>query len=659
MKYLFVVVSLLVCCWLQAQKFDLGKVSVKELEEKSCPTDPDAAAAILYNRGKTKFRYSENKGFVAVHEYEFRIKIYKPEGLKWANFEVPFYVGYQNLVDDRIQFDNAVTYNLENGAIVKTKLSGEGKFRKDINEFWNVASIAMPNVRAGSVIEFKYTHTSDDLGEFPVYRIQYDIPVRYSEYRTEIPEFFIYKPVILGFGNVKSEAKIVSGHQTYDNKFNQMTNLSYQQINSSYTVSDVPALVQEPFVDNLDNYRLSVHHELDRTRFPDAPEKKYSTDWEGVARTIFKDKQFGGELEQRNYFEQDLPAVTRSSNTDYEKANAILEHVKRSVKWNGKYGYYVRKGVKQAYTDKSGNVAEVNFILISMLNHAGINANPVLVSTIENGVPAFPNLRVFNYVIAAAEIDGKQVLLDATDPISAPDILPTRALNWMGRLVRRDASSAEINLVPSAVSKEMVTVMAAIGPDGKGNGKIRRQRTDYAAADFRSKHGGQDRGQYLEKLEDQLGEIKITDYTLENDKDLSQPVTETFTFAADGLAEVIGEKMYINPMLFFTTAQSPLVQSQRKLPLYFGYPKQTRYHFNLEIPAGFAVESLPQSGAVSTGENVGMFNFNIQQSGNKIQLTVTQEINAALISAGFYDPMKEFYAKSVEKQNEKIVLKKI
>ena len=42
-----------------------------------------------------------------------RIKIYKPEGLAWANFEVPYYVGYKNILDDRIKFSNGTTYNLE------------------------------------------------------------------------------------------------------------------------------------------------------------------------------------------------------------------------------------------------------------------------------------------------------------------------------------------------------------------------------------------------------------------------------------------------------------------------------------------------------------------------------------------------------------------
>lgn len=657
MKKLFLILVLF-SIGLHAQKKSFDKVSIADLQEKRYVNDTSAAAAILYNKAKTTFKYDNAKGFTAIHEYEMRIKIYKPDGLKWANFEVPYYVGYENIIDDRIKFSSGVTYNLENGQIVKTKLSGEGTFRKDLNEFWNMASIAMPNVKAGSIVEFRYTLKSNDLWEFPVFHFQYAIPVKYAEYITEIPEFYIYKPVLIGYGNIKSENKIERGHFTFDNKHHQMTSVDFQSVNSSYVGENIPALTDEPYVDNLANYRSSVQHELDRIRWPEEPEKNISTTWEGVAKIIFKDKRFGPELEQRQYFEHDMPAISKSAGNDTERIIAILEQVKRTMRWDNKYGYYTKKGVRKAYADKTGNAAEINFILIAMLNHAGINANPVLVSTIENGIPAFPNLRVFNYVIAAAQINGKQVLLDATDQYSTLDILPSHALNWTGRLIRRDGSSQEINLVPSTLSRETVMVMGKIDVTGQISGKVRVSKTDYLAHDFRERFGTQDANQYVEKLSDKLGEIDIKDYVSENKTDLGKPVTETFAFVSDHHCEHIADRLYVNPMLFFAGQKNPFVMETRNLPMYFGYPKQSKYNINIEIPDGYIVESLPKPIIISTGENVGTFNFNILQNGNHIQITVTEENNAALVSASFYEAMREFYRKMIEKEQEKIVLKK-
>jgi hypothetical protein len=58
----------------------------------------------------------------------------------------------------------------------------------------------------------------------------------------------------------------------------------------------------------------------------------------------------------------------------------------------------VMKALK-AYKDKTGNVAEINLMLTAMLRYAGLNANPVLVSTRSNGIAMFPNRTAFNYVM--------------------------------------------------------------------------------------------------------------------------------------------------------------------------------------------------------------------------------------------------------------------
>ncbi|MNF16012.1 hypothetical protein D3C80_2188570 [compost metagenome] len=51
--------------------------------------------------------------------------------------------------------------------------------------------------------------------------------------------------------------------------------------------------------------------------------------------------------------------------------------------------------------------------------------------------------------------------------------------------------------------------------------------------------------------------------------------------------------------------------------------------------------------------------MNILSQGNNIQIQMNKEINMANVSADFYDILKDFYQKMIEKQNEKIVLKKV
>lgn len=645
---------------LQAQKYELGKVSISELEQKSYPLDTTAVAAILYNKARTQFVYDHKKGFSLIHECEFRIKIYKKEGLKWADFKVPYFIGYKSNDKDRVVFSNAVTYNLENGKIVKTKVSGEGKFTKEVNEFWSEAIIAMPNVKPGSIIEFKYVMTTDAIAEFPEFKFQYDIPVAFSEYTTEIPQFFIYKPIKTGIGYVKTKAEISKGYQNFSNEHNQMVNLSYQQINTTYTAYSLAAMKEEPYVDNIENYRLAMKHELSKTVFPDAPEKNYAESWEGVAANIFKDERFGKELAKRSYIDPFMAQAIGAAVTDAEKAAAIFDFVKRTMNWNGFNGYNTKKGVEKAFSDQTGNAAEINFILIAMLNRAGLFANPVLLSTVSNGIPTFPNRTVFNFVIASVTIEGKQMLLDATDKNAAPNILPMRDLNWSGRLIRSDASSEEIKLTPKNLSKETINIVAKIGNNGHVSGKLRFVRTDYEGLYFRNKYGSQNQSLYIENLENKYQGLKVSEYTSDLDNNTVKPITESFNFESDNVAEIIEGKLYLDPLLFYTIEKNPFVLEERQLPIYYGYPFQLKYNVSIEIPEGYMVESMPKSTKVVTGEDAfGIFTFNITSADNKIQIMTTQEINTAIISNHSYNSLKDFYKKMIDKQHEKIILKKI
>jgi hypothetical protein len=645
---------------IKAQNYELGKVTVAELKEESHPKDTTAPAAILFKKGRTFFTYNLKNGFSANHVYEFKIKIYRKEGLIWADQKVRFYIGYENLNKDWVEFSNAITYNLENGSIVKTKLNNQGSFKKNINKYWNERIITLPNVKVGSIIEYKYILKSENITKLPDFDFQYRIPVNYFEYKTEIPEFYIYKPILIGGLPIESDSKFANGSQNYENEHNQSSTLTYRQINSFYSGKDIQALVDEPYINNIDNYTGSIKHELERVRMPEQPVKDYSITWEGVAATIFKDKDFGEQLNEKSIFTEDLRRLVANVGSQSERLNVIFKFVQDKMNWNEENGCYVDKGVVKAYADQTGNVAEINFILINMLKYAGIEANPVLVSTVENGVPVYPTRTGFNYVIAAAEIDGKPFLLDASHKFTSPDILPLNVLNWKGRLIKKDGTSQEVNLDPSVVSNESSNLMVKIDDSGKMEGIIRIRKTNYYAYSFRIQNANKAVENYLERLEEELGGLKISNYKIENKKtNLSDPVLETFNFVSENQSEIIGGKIFINPLLFFTRTKNPFTQEKRQMAVYFGYPTQEKFNFSLDIPEGYMVESMPKPIRISSEDKKIVFMLNISNQGNKIQIASTREINSSIFAADEYNVLKDLFQKAIISQNEKIVLKKI
>lgn len=644
-----------------AQKAVLGKVKKEELAEKVYPKDTTAAAVVVFKKAKTTFTYYEENGFVSATDFEIKIKIYKKEGFDWGNFDIPYYVGYENLNDEFVDILSAYTYNLEGDEIVKEKVVNQSKFKKVINEFWAKRTITFPNVKEGSIIELKYRLKSENISVLPDFQFQYNIPVDYAEYVSEIPEFYLYKGMVRGFVKPEITYDIEPTSQSFNSKVDKTSVgkvMRFNQIVTKYTAKDIAALKDEEYVNSIHNYYGKIEHELEVIRYPEQEPKQISTTWENVAKSIYEDERFGKELKETAYFMDDLRLLIKKDFTTKDRINAVFTFVKNKMNWDEKYGYYTKKGVAKAYQEKVGNAAEINFILLSMLKMAGVEAYPVLISTRENGLAYFPNKSIFNCVIVNAFDDQESLLLDATDKNSAINILPVRDLNWKGRVIKEDGSSSEIDLMPKLNSKEIINIIAQINPDGQAEGKIRHQYFDYNAYLYRDRNNGLVKESLIDRLEKKYSEIEVADYEVQNNFEFTKPIIENYNFTTNNSVEVIGDKMYVSPFLFFALTVNPFKQEVREYPVDFVYPHQDKYNVSLTIPEGYSLETLPSPKSVSMPDGLANFKYNISSNEKIIQLNYTIDINSAVIEPEYYEALKSFFKEVVNKQTEKIVLKK-
>ena len=645
MKKITTLVLLILSFSLIAQNYKLGKVTLDELKEKVHPLDTTAAAAILFKKGNVYFKVNTDGYWNVVTEVEVKIKIYKKEGYKFADFEKSFYSGMRG---DRLLFYDVATYNLVNGKVEKTKLKNDGEFLEQKSKYYKSRKISLPNVKEGSIIEYKYEIVSYGTSELEDFYFQYDIPANYVQYKVKTPEYFIYNKTLTGY--LKPERQ--------DILYNDVSG-NYNENGITFTLSNVKAMHDEDYVNNINNYRSKITYELSSKISYTGIVENFATDWESVTKKIYENEDFGKQLDKNNYFEEDLTAITNGLVTKEEKLNAIFNFVKNRMSWNEYNGYNCDEGVKIAYKNKVGNVAEINLILIAMLRIAGIDANPIILSTRSNGIKIFPSRTAFNYVIAGVEVENQVILLDATDKNALPNILPRRALNWIGRIIRKNDSSAQIELNPKIISKEAFTISAEIDTEGKVSGKVRHQYFDYNAYSFRDKYHGINSESHVERIEKRYDGTEISEFDLQNENELVKPVIEGFTFINDNAVEIIGDKMYFSPLLFFAITENPFKQETREYPVDFVFPNQDKYNISLTIPDGYVVETLPQTKALSMPENLASFKYIISNNGKQIQLLFTKETNQAIMGAEYYEVLKNFYKEIVNKQTEKIVLKKV
>ena len=653
-----------------AQDYKFGKVSKEELQEKFYPLDSTADAAYLYRERKTSFNYDKEIGFNVITDVHERIKIYTKEGLKKANKFINYYKP-EGGERQKISSIKAYTFNFDKGNLKKEKLSKKDIFDEERNKFWSVKKIAMPNAKEGSVLEISYKMVSPYYYGIDDVQFQYDIPVKKLAYNVSVPEYFIFKQKNKGYyfiapNKTKSRGviQINSSQRTgwtvtkttfRNDRIEYITNvLEYNQQN-------IPALKDnEPFVSNINNYRGGVKFELESTDFLKVGGglKYYSFTWENVSKEIYRSSGFGGELDKSSYFKDDLANVIANTKNDFQKVMAIFQFVKSKVKWNNYVGKYTDQGVRKAYKEGSGNVADINLMLTAMLRETGLNANPVLISTRDNGVPFFPTLEGFNYVISMVEFpDNSYVLLDATEPYSLPNVLPVRDLNWSGRKVTKNGNSVRVKLTSNNPAVEENFIMAKINNDFLVEGLLRTKFENLNAVNFRIENNHLEEKSIISSLESKYN-IEINNFRITGKDNIAKPINQMVEFLSEDLVEVINDKLYIKPLLYLAENTNPFKLKERKFPVDFGTPWKDSNNTSIEIPNGYEVESLPESLAIAMPDNLGVFKFQVKQVGNKLSTISSLEFNNSVILPQYYEILKKFYGDLVNKESEKIVLVK-
>lgn len=649
------------------QDFKFGKVNKEELMEKIHPEDSSATASVLYRRQNIRFTYTQGVGFRVLTDIHERIKIYSKDGFDYATVSQLLYKSGNDA--ETVSGLKAFTYNLENGEIVKSKMGKSAVFKTARSKYRNEEKFTLPNVKEGSVIEYQYEITSPFYSSIDEIELQYDIPINKQEITIGIPEYFMFKPLMKGYlpitpkfgtsaGRINYTTKNRSSQYAASSSFDSRT-IDYRINTTNYEMQYVPALKEEPYVNDMDNYRSAVKYELQYVQFPQEARESYSTSWADVIKKIYQSDGFGGQLKSGRYFKDDLEKIRASATTEAELIAAIFLHVQGRMNWNNINGYFVDKGVKTAYKEQSGNIADINLILTSMLQEAGLNAFPVLVSTRSHGVPMFPTREGFNYVIASVEVEGGTILLDATNKYTKPNLLPTRALNWFGKMIKKDGTATTLNLIPKKMSRESVNLSVVLQPDGAIHGKERKTYTDYDSYLFRNRYAAADEDDYLEKLENRNSGMEIVDYEVKNKKTIGKPVMESFTFNLESQADIIGDKMYFSPMFHMAMTENPFKQDSRNYPIDFTYPWQEKYVMNISLPEGYELTSKPENMSIGLVNKLGSFTYRIVENGPNIQVMVDLKIKEAVISADYYADLKELFKNAVEKQTEKLVLSKI
>jgi hypothetical protein len=150
-----------------------GFVDTTELKMTSCDFEKDAHAMVLFDRAVMVLTVP-----VIVMERQKSIKIFNDDAKDEANIKIEL---TRKFGAQRVVGLEAETITLNNGNIVYTKLDPKLVYEEHIDQSKDEVVFSMPNVKAGSVIEYRYVLEREFSHNFPTWEFQSNLPTRYSQ----------------------------------------------------------------------------------------------------------------------------------------------------------------------------------------------------------------------------------------------------------------------------------------------------------------------------------------------------------------------------------------------------------------------------------------------------------------------------------------------
>lgn len=637
-----------------------GKITVADLEKKVYAIDSSADAVVLSDIADTRIEGSSNGWFAITQRRHRVVHILNKNGYDLATVQVPLYVSGSN--EEKITDLKAVTYNLVGGKIVESKMERSAVFKEKLDEHRHLNKFTLANVKEGSIIEYDLTVTSPFIEDLDAWYFQETCPTLWSEYNLMVPEFFMYSFLSRGYHPIsinerENSQQSFTVRDTRGAGATESFNFSAGVTNYRWGMKDVPALKPEPFTFTRENHRSRMEFQLVAHLHPLTP-KNFRTDWASFINTMLESEGFGKNLGSANgWMSDDIKPVVNGSTTEMEKAYQVFRFVRDNITSIGPRGCYMSQSLKNVLKTKKGTVADINLLLTAALRYAGIQANPVILSTTWHGysMETSPMMRNYNYVVVQCNVDGKTVYLDASDRLLGFGRLLPHCFNGHARVINDEGRA--VYFKADSVREAKSSLIILTNAEGKWSGSMSQNLGYYESYHVRDAIKEKGKEEFFKKVEKDFGmDVKIFDPHIDSLGKTDLPVKLHYNFE---IAKDNASVLYINPLFGEGYRKNPFTSAERAFPVEMPYTTDETIIVNMEIPEGYVVDELPkQMVAKFDEEGKTFFEYRIAQTESNISFRCRIKIDRAFFLPEEYETLREFYNLVVKKQNEQIVLKK-
>jgi hypothetical protein len=642
--------------------FQPGKITLADFDNLGNASDSGANAIVLFDIGRRTFERNEGGDDDILLKRFIRIKVVNKNALDAGQFTlylstlVPYHNIMIKLPEEGLVSLEGRTYNRVNGVIQEVKLDRASVIIQQQGKNWATVKFAMPALKEGSIFDVMYSCRYSYIVHDLSWSFQHKYPCLWSQYDLMLPNANLYSIKYQGDSSFFKQTVKSVNRETINPLFQVKSSLIHFQ----WIKKNEPGLTPEPYIKSIKNYedKVSLSHIWTFTNYQTY--NFYTSDsWEGFSHIYyfregvedFEDDRFG-------WLKKELEQVTTGLHTKKEISIAIFKYLRDHFACTSHNDYFLSQRLKETFRDKSGNVADLNLLLTAMLKQMRIEAHPALLATVDKGVGnlTYPLPNDYNYLICVAEIDGSQILLDASQPLDAYGKLPAYCYNG-GAVTLNTRKTRFVSLMPdSLVEENRTNVIMTTDDNGVLSGNLTLNCGSQMSYKSREEIKETSLDRYLNsKIKNHVARLSNEEVLDLKDPDKPLTISSDIDFTDSAKADLF----YVSPVIFSYFEKNPFSAINRKYIVEMPYRMDNIYLLSLDIPKGYTVDEMPASGKINLNDKDGFFEYILEKNGDALQLQTRMKIDKTFFTTEEYPSLREFFNQIVKKEKEQIVLRKL
>jgi transglutaminase-like putative cysteine protease len=456
-------------------------------------------------------------------------------------------------------------------------------------------SFAMPGVEVGSIIEYRWHEIRPQrIAYYIRLPFQRDIPVRHVTYH--------FRPS----ARVRGAMRLAYFHMPPTDLMKEKNNFY------SLTMTSVPAFREEPHMPPEDEVRPWMLVYYVRAGTPINKEKF----WQDLGKQAYE--IFKPSIKVNDEVRRAAREAVGSATTDEEKLQRLFDYCRRKIKNVNSLSSGMtaeeradrkqNKSPEDTLKSGEGNGFEINALFAALAAGAGCDARIILLSDRSDTFfdPGFPDPYFLSLISIAVKVGDKWRFLDP-----GSEYVSYGMLRWQEEgedaLVPDPSTPFFLNtpMSPPEESKETRSANLRLTQEGTVEGDVRIEYTGHLAVAMKKTNDDESPIQREQTLRDavkkQMATAELSDVHIENVTDPVKPFVYVYHVRVPGYAELTGKRIFLQPA-FFQHGLGPVFSARdRKNNIYFAYPWSEQDEVTIELPGGYALESLDALDPISTG----------------------------------------------------------